>query len=78
MPRRKGLLEKVFVDAPQQAVTGTIDLLYGSDEPAPRRRKLQRCPVCGGRGEVPSGFYDGIPKTNTHEMCRTCGGRGIV
>ena len=41
------------------------------------------CPVCGGKGFVPNGFYDqtlGIGATTdaTPEVCRTCGGDGIV
>ncbi len=43
----------------------------------------ERCPVCGGTGKVPAGFYDcgthihstvGI----TPETCRTCKGTGMV
>jgi len=41
-----------------------------------------KCPVCNGRGCVPSGFYT---YNNYHsttalltEMCRTCNGKGIV
>lgn len=40
------------------------------------------CPVCGGKGTVPPGFYDenGGYSTaiKTRETCRACGGRGIV
>lgn len=40
------------------------------------------CPVCGGRGTVAQGFYDGIDNpdtTNTgRETCRTCGGGGGI
>lgn len=46
---------------------------------------VYRCPVCGGRGFVPCGFYlsqtyDGSSVTNSTstEVCRSCNGRGII
>ena len=39
------------------------------------------CPVCCGKGEVPSSFYDKdvMATTNNNPVtCRTCSGRGIV
>lgn len=46
---------------------------------------VHKCPVCGGRGFVPSGFYssqtyDGslITNSTSSEVCRSCHGRGIV
>lgn len=46
---------------------------------------VYRCPVCGGRGFVPCGFYssqtyDGSSITNSTstEVCRSCHGKGIV
>ena len=46
---------------------------------------VYRCPVCGGRGFVPCGFYssqtnDGSSVTHhtSSEVCRSCNGRGIV
>lgn len=46
-------------------------------------RTWQRCPVCGGNGLVPIGFYGQTSgqwaSTSTGpEKCRTCNGRGIV
>ena len=46
----------------------------------------QVCPVCGGKGLVPNGFYDvssnlgSIYKTTstTPETCRSCGGKGYI
>lgn len=45
--------------------------------------EAQRCPVCGGNGLVPNGFYNtvtGIGSTTsiTPETCRSCNGTGIV
>ena len=41
-----------------------------------------RCPVCGGKGELPSGFYQTkkyYSTANTSpEPCRTCNGTGII
>jgi len=40
-----------------------------------------RCPVCGGSGKVPHGFYDQINQSTTDitpETCRSCKGSGIV
>lgn len=43
-----------------------------------------KCPVCGGTGKVPCGFYepympnDTIVKNPFGEICRSCGGTGIV
>jgi len=44
---------------------------------------IYRCPVCGGRGLVPAGFYNigvfgGGSTTATSETCRACGGSGLV
>lgn len=46
---------------------------------------VYKCPVCGGRGFVPCGFYssqkyDGSSITNSTstEVCRSCHGRGII
>jgi hypothetical protein len=33
------------------------------------------CPVCGGKGTVPAGFYE---NTIGSEDCRTCGGKGVI
>src|SRR5438876_30914 len=44
----------------------------------------QVCPVCGGRGIVPVGFYDlGYPTSageakTVPEPCRSCHGRGFL
>ncbi len=46
--------------------------------------KWQSCPVCGGRGIVPQGFYtypEGQDFSSTSalpEECRTCVGAGII
>lgn len=42
-----------------------------------------KCPVCGGNGIVPNGFYSTVTgyitsSSVTPEMCRTCNGTGIV
>jgi hypothetical protein len=43
-----------------------------------------RCPVCGGKGLVPRGFYEFNPFLLTTasgyavENCRSCGGGGIL
>lgn len=44
---------------------------------APRQLVAQRCPVCNGRGFMPSSFYSGLP-VMTSEPCRTCHGRTIL
>jgi DnaJ-class molecular chaperone len=40
------------------------------------------CPVCGGRGLVPNGFYNiqGLYSSSSaiHEQCRTCKGTGVI
>jgi len=41
------------------------------------------CPVCGGNGLVPRGFYMQVSGNwsvtdATPEICRSCGGNGIV
>lgn len=48
-------------------------------------QKPHICPVCGGKGLVPAGFYNLDYYTYTYttcppqpETCRTCNGRGIV
>lgn len=46
---------------------------------------VYKCPVCGGRGFVPCGFYtsqtyDGssVTGSTSTEVCRSCHGRGII
>lgn len=45
---------------------------------------VEICPVCGGRGLVPVGFYTAVgtpyySTTNTSpETCRSCGGKGYI
>ena len=40
------------------------------------------CPVCGGKGLVPNGFYNAINTSasiqTTPETCRSCGGHGYI
>jgi len=48
-----------------------------------KRTVPHQCPVCGGNGLVPAGFYDRTTPTwstsNTGpETCRSCNGTGIV
>lgn len=45
---------------------------------------VEICPVCGGKGLVPNGFYMTVgtwhySTTNTSpETCRSCGGKGFI
>ena len=45
---------------------------------------VECCPVCGGKGKVPNGFYNAIGVNNyctasiAPEICRSCNGTGIV
>lgn len=45
---------------------------------------LERCPVCGGKGLVPNGFYLAVgtsyysTTSTSPETCRSCGGRGYI
>lgn len=46
---------------------------------------VYKCPVCGGRGFVPCGFYSSqtyygssVTASNSTEVCRSCNGRGII
>ena len=39
------------------------------------------CPICGGSGRVPPGFYDIMAEEEVEgspEGCRSCAGRGII
>ena len=45
--------------------------------------KPYTCPVCGGNGLVPNGFYNQTTGNwsstdATPETCRSCGGLGVV
>lgn len=39
-----------------------------------------KCPVCGGRGWVPPGFYapSGSITNTSSETCRSCDGKGVI
>lgn len=37
-----------------------------------------KCPICEGRGQVPSSFYDGMSTNAANTTCRSCYGTGIV
>ena len=44
---------------------------------------LNRCPICGGNGIVPNGFYTLTTEiwstvSTTPEKCKSCNGTGIV
>ena len=59
-------------------------MLFRSLPPAEDAEKVQRCPVCMGRGLVPNSFYattSGIGSTTQTylpEKCRTCNGAGVI
>lgn len=38
----------------------------------------QACPVCGGRGSLPCGFYGVQGPDTAAERCRTCNGKTII
>lgn len=51
--------------------------------PPPSRPIPHRCPVCGGKGIVPNGFYSSTNDTWSTtsvepETCRSCGGNGVI
>ena len=45
---------------------------------------VEICPVCGGKGLVPNGFYIAIgtpyysTTSTSPETCRSCGGKGYI
>lgn len=44
---------------------------------------LERCPVCGGNGLVPNGFYltangQWLSDDIAPETCRSCNGQGFI
>lgn len=45
---------------------------------------VEICPVCGGKGLVPNGFYTAIgtpyysTTSTSPETCRSCGGKGYI
>lgn len=40
---------------------------------------VQKCPVCEGRGELPSNFYLGEVTTSSSPVtCRSCSGKGYI
>lgn len=46
-----------------------------------RSKTAQRCPICMGRGIMPSTFYQPIVGTASaivDEQCRSCNGKGVV
>jgi len=62
---------------------GTIEVRYDDNTPIGGTGQPHRCPVCGGNGLVPSGFYDQVSgewwsSDASSETCRSCNGTGIV
>ena len=62
-----------------------IDCEFGNGRKVIRVRgrssEAQRCPICMGRGIMPSTFYQPIVGTTSaivDEPCRSCDGKGIV
>lgn len=44
-------------------------------------KQPHKCPVCDGRGIMPSAFYEvpcKIPSVDGSEWCRACEGKGIL
>lgn len=46
-------------------------------------KNLHKCPVCGGKGIVPNGFYQHtgeywVSSTTAPEQCRACSGKGYI
>ena len=42
-----------------------------------QEKKPHTCPVCGGTGQVPAGFY--VPEATTvPDVCRSCNGSGVL
>ena len=45
---------------------------------------VEICPICGGKGLVPNGFYTAIgtsyysTTSTSPETCRSCGGKGYI
>lgn len=45
---------------------------------------LEICPICGGKGLVPNGFYTAVgalyygTTSTSPETCRSCGGKGYI
>lgn len=78
---------------PHANINGPSAVLSGpSDSPTPAlplgavswpERRWQKCPVCGGNGLVPNGFYtqttgQWTTSSTTPEKCRSCNGLGRV
>lgn len=70
-------------DIPEQLKT-PLKSCVCSFESATLQKQPFRCPVCGGNGLVPDGFYDtttGQWTAPTYVLsvnCRSCNGTGIV
>lgn len=39
---------------------------------------VQKCPVCEGRGELPSNFYLEVTTSSSPVTCRSCSGKGYI
>ena len=67
-----------FIDSQIKATLEEYGCVFEKTQAIPHR-----CPVCGGSGLVPEGFYlqtSGYWSTTgtMMEQCRTCGGTGVV
>lgn len=64
----------------QEVITvGSID---AGDIDISQKKKPHVCPVCDGKGFVPSGFYEPVEmwasSSASNQQCRTCNGTGLV
>lgn len=82
LQRAKGAITTPADDALIDAVEALASALASSRGPTPDPPYL--CPLCFGRGHVPSGFYTstvGVPwatSTTAPDMCRMCEGKGYL
>lgn len=77
------LLEEIEVRRTYSPNYATFSFTPSIVSQSPIDSKCQCCPVCGGKGFVQAGFYNGvgttiITSTTGTEKCRSCNGKGWV
>lgn len=79
----KDHLEHFILELSKVMTDSDLFRLLGDRLKIMNKKTPHTCPICGGNGIVPNGFYSSLNETYTvistaPEKCKSCNGTGIV